>query len=408
MKKQLFVFLACLICGTNFSQKEGLRNYVDTLTSNYFSGRGYVNNGHLKTAAFLSNEFKRLKLSPVSDSYFQEFHINVNTFPSACLLKIGEVSLIPGEDFVIDPSSGSSKGAFSVLPFALGDSLNKPIDKNIVFFLDVTRVIDLDSIGMYKQLKYSLAYYGPVIWRSNEKLNWSISDHSYKYPIINLKPEINLKPKEELIMDIRNKMVSNLTTQNVIAKVSGRKNKILAITAHYDHLGMMGDIMYPGANDNASGISLLLNLAKYYTDKKNKYTMLFMCFGAEEIGLLGSKYFTQYPNVKLKRIKFLVNLDLVGTGEDGIAIVNALEQKKYVKRITKINSENHDFKRVKIRGQAPNSDHYWFAKNDVPSIFIYTLGGVAHYHNPLDKSETLPLTKTDKIQDLLINFFDSF
>ena len=67
MKKQLFVFLACLICGTNFSQKEGLRNYVDTLTSNYFSGRGYVNNGHHKTAAFLSNEFKRLKLSPVSD-----------------------------------------------------------------------------------------------------------------------------------------------------------------------------------------------------------------------------------------------------------------------------------------------------------------------------------------------------
>ncbi len=408
MKKQLFVFLACLICGTNFSQKEEFKIYVDSLTSAYFSGRGYVNDGHLKTAAFLSNEFKRLKLSPVSNSYFQEFPINVNTFPSVCLLKIGEVSLMPGEDFVIDPSSGSSKGAFSVLPFALGDSLNKPIKKNIVFLLDVTGVIDLDSMGLYKQLKYSLANYGPVIWCSNEKLNWSISDHSYNYPIINLNPKINLKPKEELFMDIRNHFVSNLNTQNVIGKVSGRKNKILAITAHYDHLGMMGNIMYPGANDNASGISLLLNLAKYYTDKKNKYTMLFMCFGAEEIGLLGSKYFTQYPNIKLKKIKFLVNLDLVGTGEDGIAIVNAIEQKKYVKRITRKNSKNHNFKRVKIRGQAPNSDHYWFAKNDVPSIFIYTLGGVAHYHNPLDKSETLPLTKTDKLYDLIINFFNSF
>ena len=408
MKKQLFVFLACLICGTNFSQKEEFKIYVDSLTSAYFSGRGYVNDGHLKTAAFLSNEFKRLKLSPVSNSYFQEFPINVNTFPSVCLLKVGEVSLMPGEDFVIDPSSGSSKGAFSVLPFVLGDSLNKPINKNIVFLLDVTGVIDLDSMGLYKQLKYSLANYGPVIWCSNEKLNWSISDHSYNYPIINLNPKINLKPKEVLFMDIKNHFVSNLNTQNVIGKVSGRKNKILAITAHYDHLGMMGNIMYPGANDNASGISLLLNLANYYTDKKNKYTMLFMCFGAEEIGLLGSKYFTQYPNIKLKKIKFLVNLDLVGTGDDGIAIVNAIEQKKYVKRITKMNSKNHDFKRVKIRGQAPNSDHYWFAKNDVPSIFIYTLGGVAHYHNPLDKSETLPLTKTDKLYDLIINFFNSF
>ena len=408
MKKQLFVFLACLICGTNFSQKEDFKIYVDSLTSAYFSGRGYVNDGHLKTAAFLSNEFKRLKLSSVSNSYFQEFSINVNTFPSVCLLKIGEVSLIPGEDFVIDPSSGSSKGAFSVLPFVLGDSLNKSINKNIVFLLDVTGVIDLDSMGLYKQLKYSLANYGPVIWCSNEKLNWSISDHSYNYPIINLNPKINLKPKEVLFMDVKNHFLSNLNTQNVIGKVSGRKNKILAITAHYDHLGMMGNIMYPGANDNASGISLLLNLAKYYKDEKNKYTMLFICFGAEEIGLLGSKYFTQYPNIKLKKIKFLVNLDLVGTGEDGIAIVNALEQKKYVKRITKMNSKNHDFKRVKIRGQAPNSDHYWFAKNDVPSIFIYTLGGVAHYHNPLDKSETLPLTKTEKLHDLIINFFNSF
>ena len=408
MKKQLFVFLVCLICGTNFSQKEEFKIYVDSLTSAYFSGRGYVNDGHLKTAAFLSNEFKRLKLSPVSNSYFQEFPINVNTFPSVCSLKIGEVSLLPGEDFVIDPSSGSSKGAFSVLPFVLGDSLNKPINKNIVFLLDVTGVMDLDSMGLYKQLKYSLANYGPVIWCSNEKLNWSISDHSYNYPIINLNPKINLKPKEVLFMDIKNHFVSNLNTQNVIGKVSGRKNKILAITAHYDHLGMMGNIMYPGANDNASGISLLLNLAKYYTDEKNKYTMLFICFGAEEIGLLGSKYFTQYPNIKLKKIKFLVNLDLVGTGDDGIAIVNAIEQKKYVKRITKMNSKNHDFKRVKIRGQAPNSDHYWFAKNDVPSIFIYTLGGVAHYHNPLDKSETLPLTKTHKLYDLIINFFNSF
>ena len=136
--------------------------------------------------------------------------------------------------------------------------------------------------------------------------------------------------------------------------------------------------------------------------------MLFICFGAEEIGLLGSKYFTQYPNIKLKKIKFLVNLDLVGTGDDGIAIVNAIEQKKYVKRITKMNSKNHDFKRVKIRGQAPNSDHYWFGQHMVPSIFIYTLGGVAHYHDPLDRSETLLLSKTEQLMNLVVNFFQTF
>jgi len=69
-----------------------------------------------------------------------------------------------------------------------------------------------------------------------------------------------------------------------------------------------------------------------------------------------------------------------------------------------MNSKNHDFKRVKIRGQAPNSDHYWFSKNDVPALFLYTLGGIDAYHDPLDKSETLPLTKIDALFSLVLGF----
>ena len=129
MKKQLFVFLACLICGTNFSQREDFKIYVDSLTSAYFSGRGYVNDGHLKTAAFLSSEFKRLKLSPVSNSYFQEFSINVNTFPSVLTKDRG--SKPNAWRRFCNRSISGSKGAFSVLPFALGDSLNKPIKKTL-------------------------------------------------------------------------------------------------------------------------------------------------------------------------------------------------------------------------------------------------------------------------------------
>ncbi|WP_448636180.1 M28 family peptidase [Pedobacter panaciterrae] len=79
----------------------------------------------------------------------------------------------------------------------------------------------------------------------------------------------------------------------------------MVITAHYDHLGGMGNKTYfPGANDNASGISFLLSLAKYYAANPQPYTMAFICFAGEEAGLLGSKYFTEYPLLALQKSGF--------------------------------------------------------------------------------------------------------
>ena len=73
------------------------------------------------------------------------------------------------------------------------------------------------------------------------------------------------------------------------------------------------DTYFPGANDNASGISLLLNLAHYYAANPRPYSIGFICFAGEEAGLIGSKYFTEHPLVPLKNIRFLINTDLAGT-----------------------------------------------------------------------------------------------
>ena len=135
----------------------------------------------------------------------------------------------------------------------------------------------------------------------------------------------------------------------------------------------MGDVIYPGANDNASGISFVLNIAKYLSSR-NKYNFVFICFGAEEVGLKGSYYFNKHPLIDLSKVKLVLNFDIVGTGDEGIAIVNALEQENFAKKFGKINKKLKSFKRIKIRGQAPNSDHYWFSKNDVPALFLYTMG----------------------------------
>ena len=72
------------------------------------------------------------------------------------------------------------------------------------------------------------------------------------------------------------------------------------------------------------------------------------------------------------------------------------------------NSNENIFNRIKLRGQAPNSDHYWFSKQKVPSIFIYTMGGIKAYHDPFDRYETLPLNKIEDLQNMVIELIKKY
>jgi Zn-dependent M28 family amino/carboxypeptidase len=177
------------------------------------------------------------------------------------------------------------------------------------------------------------------------------------------------------------------------------------ITAHYDHLGGMGSETYfPGANDNASGVTMLLSLARYYGAHPQPYTMAFICFSGEEAGLLGSKYFSENPLIKLSNIRLLLNLDLEGTGDEGITVVNSTIYKPEFAVLNQVNDEFHYLVKIYPRGKAANSDHYWFSEKGVPAIFMYTMGGIKAYHDVYDISATLPLTKYEDLFKLLVKF----
>ena len=164
------------------------------------------------------------------------------------------------------------------------------------------------------------------------------------------------------------------------------------------------DTYFPGANDNASGVSLLLNLAKHYSKNPQPYTIVFICFSGEEAGLIGSKFFSEHPLIPLEKIRFLINLDLAGTGDEGITVVNASVFTKEFEWMKTINKEQNYFPQIKSRGKAANSDHYWFTEKGVPSFFIYALGGIKAYHDVDDRSETLPLTEYDDLFQLIVRF----
>lgn len=375
MKKILSLIFSVITLHINAQQLSFGKKMVDTLTSSYFWGRGYTNDGMKKAADFLSAEFKAYGLQPMEGkSYLQSFSYPVNTFPGKMLVTINDKELLPGKDFIV---AAESKGTKASGELEQGDSVQ--------FFNRKER----------------------VIVKLEDKLTWTVAPEVADYTMLLVdKKAIKGKPAGFEI-NVENKFISNFKTANVCAVVKGteKPDSFIFFTAHYDHLGGMGkDTYFPGANDNASGVSLLLNLAHYYAAHPQKYSIGFICFAGEEAGLIGSKYFTENPLVPLQQIRFLINTDLAGTGEEGIMVVNATEFPKEFEWMKAINTEQQLLADVKARGKAANSDHYFFTEKGVPSFFFYTMGGIKAYHDVFDKAATLPLNEHEDLFTLLIKF----
>ena len=351
------------------------RKIVDTLASTQFWGRGYTRNGMRKTSKFLSKEFSNIGIQPLDGKkFYQPFFYTVNTFPGAMQLEINNQKLIPGKDFIVGPDSKGIKTK--------------------------TSLIEIDSLH-FTDIKKSL------IVTLKDKLTWSVANKSSNITSIYIDKKALNKPPHTVNANIYNKLKSNFKAVNISGFVKGtvKPDSFIVMTAHYDHLGGMGKSTYfPGANDNASGISLMLNLAKYYVANPQPYSIAFICFAGEEAGLIGSKYFTEHPLIDLNKIKFLINVDLVGTGNDGITVVNTTINAKEFKLLNNINEQNNYFTKINSRGKAANSDHYWFTEKGVPAFFIYTLGGIKAYHDIYDVAKTLPLDKYENLFKLLVKF----
>jgi aminopeptidase YwaD len=201
-------------------------------------------------------------------------------------------------------------------------------------------------------------------------------------------------------------------TSNVAGYVMGsqKPDSFIVFMAHYDHLGRMGEeTMYPGANDNASGTATVLDLARHYSSlpEPPPYSIAFLLFSGEEAGLLGSFHFAENPLFPLSSIRFAVNLDMVGTGSEGLRAVNGSIHTEEFNILKTLNDECSCLPEVGGRGESANSDHYPFHAKGVKTFFIFTLGKEhRHYHVPADVIETLPFTGYNSLFKLLTGFAD--
>jgi aminopeptidase YwaD len=412
------------------------RKIVDTMCSESMHGRGYVNEGDSIAANYIKTEFKKFGLkSFAGEDYYQKFEFAVNTFPDTIILEFDIICYgpknsgdvfhfvgIPGKNFLIDPSTPSVSrdfGGINVFDSTLCSGkkfkkFSKKVHKSGFVLVDDRNVKDKAKLVYFQKAKANEMKAAGVI-ELVKKLTWDQSQSVSNY----VKIQIPLDSIPNLIgykkidgvggIDIKNKFLPNHSSQNIISYIEGSEHpdSFIVFSAHYDHLGQMGkDTYFPGANDNASGCAMLLNLAKYYAmpEHKPKCSIAFMAFCGEEVGLLGSKYYTEHPLFPLKNIKFLLNMDIIGTGEDGITVVNGSLFKKEFDKLKEINTENKFIKDVYIRGKAANSDHYFFAEKGVRACFIYTMGGIKAYHDIYDRAETLPLNEFEDLFKLITKF----
>lgn len=377
--RSVLFLLALVLSWLSGSAQDTLyaRKVIRYLSSEKCYGRGYLKKGLATAENYIVAELKKAEALPLFGSaYTQSFFQIVNTFPGRIQVKLNGKRLKPGYDFIPDPSACSAKGKFSLVKT---DSLH------------------YRSTGTSPEIRVSL----------KNKLTYSVANATESFCGLELdRSRLNEEPKE-IKLAIQHKLVKNFESRNIGCFINGTsgEDSMIVFSAHYDHLGGIGrSTFFPGANDNASGVSMVLNLLKYYKTHPPKYKTLFLFFAGEEAGLLGSHYFVESRTIDLTKIKFLINLDLLGTGDDGIMVVNGAVYDQEFSLLNRINAGHNYVKELKKRGKASNSDHYWFSEKGVHCFFIYTMGGIKAYHDVYDIEKTLPLTDYSDVFRLITAF----
>lgn len=220
------------------------------------------------------------------------------------------------------------------------------------------------------------------------------------------KPKTN--PHDEVKFDVNGD--DTITGNNVIGFLDNNAENTIIIGAHFDHLGFGGEgslyrdaikAIHNGADDNASGVAVLLNLAAKLTTKNTGNNYLFMAFSGEEMGLLGSNYFVKNPTIDIKKISYMINMDMVGRmKKDSTLAVYGTGTSPIFKQVLK--SYNNNFRLIQQESGVGPSDHTSFYLVDIPVLHFFT-GQHEDYHKPSDDAEKLNYDGMKLISEYIFN-----
>jgi len=228
---------------------------------------------------------------------------------------------------------------------------------------------------------------------------------------VSLRPETKVKASTDVI---RQKVIS----RNVMAVIPGSdismRNEYIVVGAHYDHLGMGGagsgsrvpdlHAVHGGADDNASGVASLIELAEWFGKSENRTSrsLLFVSFGAEEMGLVGARHFVANSPVSLKSIKAMINMDMVGrlNAESPVVTISGTGTFTVADSLVDALSSTAAFEVRKVADGYGPSDHAAFYGEGIPVLFL-TTGAHSDYHTPDDNVDRINFPGQVKVTEFV-------
>jgi len=387
---------------------DNLHNEIDYLASDKLEGRRTGTPGEKLAYEYLSDQFKKLGLIPKGDNntFVQSFEINEGKqiLPSTHLV-INSNDLVVEKDFF--PFIFSAQGSVET------NASPSLLEKGMPWFLDIKDILEKNKNNPHFDLEEAIknnaidfARKGAsalMVYNTNTKDDGLIFDgkektEPIKIPVVFLTKDAAKKFLNDKTSNYDINLNVTLgdkkrTGHNVNGFINNGTVNTIIIGAHYDHLGYGEDHnslwtgapeIHNGADDNASGTAAVIELARMLKKaklKNNNY--LFICFSGEELGLFGSKYFTEHPTIDLNSANYMINSDMVGRLNDSTHTItiggygtspawgNILDEK------TKAFNVKFD-----SSGIGP-SDHTSFYLKNIPVLFFFT-GTHKDYHKPTD------------------------
>ena len=395
-----------------------LKTHVQYLADDKLEGRRTGTKGEELAVEYISNQFISIGLQPKGTEYFtQTFIVNDGKrIDSITTLSINGNELAVGKDFFPFPYSPDM--AMEALPsIAIQEAgmpwffdLKEPLDenKNNPHF-DLQEYINKNSKKAKDRGASAVILYNTS--GTDDKLVFNPKDRSPKIdiPVLYVTRTAAEKYFADKTATLNLKMrigISEKTRQgrNVIGYIDNNAATTVILGAHFDHLGYGEDgnsrntshepAIHNGADDNASGTAALIELArklKTSSAKGNNY--LFIAFSGEELGLYGSKYFTENPTIDLKAVNYMINMDMVGRLNDSSKVVTVggygtspVWGTYYTSLSLQGKKQELQFK-VDSSGTGP-SDHTSFYRKDIPVLFYFT-GLHTDYHKPTDDADKI-------------------
>ncbi|WBW97365.1 M28 family metallopeptidase [Oceanirhabdus sp. W0125-5] len=381
---------------------------LNKLTSQEFMGRLTGTRGNEKAGEYLVDRFREIGIKPFNkNQYFHEFDQEVY-YPDRSehymkiIFKDGSEKVCEyGKDYidqirlstvdlkcqvVMDKKELASRTTGEIAIVVDDDSINKNM------FRSNTKAIlrkRKDFFGVPQ-----IAHRGAAYIQIDDKLY----------------DEMFEKKAKEVIIKSRYK-TNNSTVKNIIGKIPGKKKeKAFIISAHFDHVGWDGDIMFPGAIDNGSGTVAILNIAEQLVNGKELENDTYICgFNGEEFGLFGSRAFANHIKDKYSEI-IVINIDCIGKingkrlGIHGDASKNDILKKDMKSILDKKNIDN-------FTGTIPNSDHSSFSHDGMYSISLIQENLFKEgesIHTPKDSTELVDYEYLKKICDVVVEFIYEF